>query len=56
MLLVRYLISKGFEFKWIGHMGLIEVLIGIYGPELWYLWGLLEVLDGVCMGHYEDSG
>jgi hypothetical protein len=36
MLLVRHLISKGFEFKWIGHMGLIEVLMGIYGSGFWW--------------------
>ncbi len=55
MLLVRHLISKGFELEWIGHMGLVEVVIGIYGSGFWYFFWLLEVLDGVSMGHYEDS-
>jgi len=29
MLLIRHLISKRFEFEWIGHMVLLEVLMGI---------------------------
>jgi hypothetical protein len=29
VLLVRHLISEGFELEWIGHRGLLEVLMGI---------------------------
>ena len=29
MLLIRHLISQGFESEWIGHMGLLEGLMGI---------------------------